>query len=89
LKAHGLTDKQSVELCDNIGKMLVLELESETVKAKVKKLVADYVKENKIDTDPTRLSDKLHWHVQVLLKNKPALTVPSQTNSNHASVGAP
>jgi hypothetical protein len=38
---QGLTDKQSVELGDNVGKMLVMELESETVKNKVKKLVSD------------------------------------------------
>jgi len=66
--ARGLTEKQSVELCDNVGKMLVMELESETVKSKVKKLVTDYVKKNKLDADPTGLSNKLHWHVQVLLK---------------------
>jgi len=68
MKAHGLTDKQSVELCDSVGKMLVMELESETVKGKVKKLVADYVKKNKIDVNPTGLNDKLEWHVQVRLK---------------------
>jgi len=68
MKAKGLTDKQSVELCDNVGKMLVMELESKTVKNKVKKLVSDYVKKNKIDVNPTVVSDKLHWHVQVLLK---------------------
>jgi len=68
MKAHGLTDKQSVELCNNVGKLLVMELESETVKNKVKKLVSDYVKKNKIDINPTGLFDKLHWHVQVMLK---------------------
>ena len=68
MKAHGLTDKQSVELCDNDCKMLVKELESETVKGKVKKLVSDYVKKNKIDVNPTGLSDKLEWRVQVRVK---------------------
>lgn len=68
MKARGLTDKQSVELCNNVGKMLVMELEAETVKNKVKKLVSDYVKKNKIDVDTSGLSDKLEWHVQVLLK---------------------
>jgi len=68
MKAHGLTDKQSVELCDNVGKLLVMELESETVKNKVKKLVSDYVKKNKIDVKPIGLSDKLQWRVQVRFK---------------------
>lgn len=65
---HGLTDKQSVELSDNVGKMLVEELDSATVKNKVKKLVSDYVKKNKIDANPTVLNDKLEWRVQVRFK---------------------
>ena len=65
---HGLTDKQSVELSDNVGKMLVNELESATVKNKVKKLVSDYVKKNKIDANLTFLNDKLEWRVQVRFK---------------------
>lgn len=68
MKARGLTDKQSVELCDNVGKLLVMELESENVKNKVKKLVSDYVKKNKVDVHPTGLSDKLQWCVQVRLR---------------------
>jgi hypothetical protein len=65
---HGLTEKQGAELCETIGKMLVLELESAAVKGKVQKLVADYVKKNKIDANPTALSDKVEWRVQVRLK---------------------
>lgn len=68
MKTQSLTDKQSVELCDTVGKMLAIELESETVKNKVKKLVSDYIKKNKIDIEAKKLLDKLHWHVQVLLK---------------------
>lgn len=65
---HGLTEKQGTELCETIGKMLVMELESDAVKAKVKKMVADYVKKNKINANPTVLSDKAEWRVQVRLK---------------------
>lgn len=68
MKAPRLSDKQSTELCDDVGKLLVMELESETVKNKVKKTVSDYVKKNKIDANPTDLSNKLQWHIQVLLK---------------------
>jgi hypothetical protein len=65
---HGLTDKQSVELCDNVGKMLAIELDSDAVKNKVKKLVFDYVKKNKIDVDAAGLNDKLEWRVQVRIR---------------------
>jgi len=67
-KMKELNDKQNVELCDTIGKMLVTELDTTAVKTKVQKLVTDYVKKNKLDADPKNLSNKLHWHVQVLLK---------------------
>lgn len=63
-----MNDKQITELCDSVGKMLVMELDSETVKSKVKKLVSDYVKKNKIDMSSAAVADKLHWHVQVQFK---------------------
>jgi hypothetical protein len=63
-----MNDKQTTELCDSVGKMLVMELDSETVKSKVKKLVSDYVKKNKIDMSSAAVTDKLHWHVQVQFK---------------------
>jgi len=68
MKASSLTEKQSVELCDDVGKLLVKELESAAVKTKVKKLVTDYVKKNKIEVDAAKLSDKLNWSVKVQLK---------------------
>ncbi len=68
MKAAGLTEKQSIELCDSVGKMLVTELEADVVKNKVKKLVSDYVKKNKIDDDPADLSSKLTYSVKVSLK---------------------
>lgn len=66
--AKSLTEKQSVELCEIIGKMLALELESDTVKTKVKKLVADYVKKSGLKIDPKAVSDRAHLHVQVMLE---------------------
>ncbi len=63
-----LTEKQSVELCDHVGKMLLTEIESDAAKGKVKKLIADYVKKNKIDANPNVLLDKMEWRVQVRLK---------------------
>ena len=66
--AKNLTEKQSIELCEVIGKMLALELESDTLKGKVKKVVADYVKKSKLDIDSTAVAARVHWHVQVTLK---------------------
>ena len=67
MKKAGLTKQQSDELLDNIGKMLTGELEAEPVKNKVKNLVSDYVKKNKIDEDPKNLANKVKLSVKVSL----------------------
>ena len=65
LQSLELGEKQSVELCDNIGRMLLLELNSEAVKMKVKRLVVDYLNKRDIADDPERLLKKLEWTVRV------------------------
>jgi hypothetical protein len=60
-----LGEKQSVELCDNIGKVLALELDSESVRIKIKRLVADYLNKQDIAYEPERLLKKLEWSVKV------------------------
>jgi len=65
LQSLELGEKQSVELCDNIGKMLALELTSETVRIRIKRLVADYLNKQDIAYEPERLLRKLEWSVKV------------------------
>jgi hypothetical protein len=65
LQSLELGEKQSVELCDNIGRMLALELNSQVVKSKVKRLVVDYMNKRDIADDPERLLKKLEWTVRV------------------------
>ena len=62
-----LGEKQSVELCDSVGRMLALELNTEAVRLKVRRLVADYVNKRDISDDPERLLQKLEWAVKVKL----------------------
>jgi len=68
METYSITDKQGTELCDNIGKMLVIELESANVRQKVKRIVADYVNKRDIGDDPDRLMRRLDWSVKVKLK---------------------
>jgi hypothetical protein len=63
-----LTMKQGDDLTAEIGKMLALELDSESVKKKVDKLVSDYVKKHAIDSKPEVISKKIQWTVKVALK---------------------
>lgn len=60
-----LGEKQSVELCDNIGKMLALELNTEAVRVKIRRLVAEFVNKRDIADEPERLLKKLEWSVRV------------------------
>jgi hypothetical protein len=60
-----LGEKQSVELCDNIGKMLALELNSEAVRIRIKRVVADYLNKQDIAYEPERLLRKLEWSIKV------------------------
>ena len=65
LQSLELGEKQSVELCDNIGRMLALELTTDMVKKKVKRLVVEYLNKRDIADDPERLLKKLEWAVRV------------------------
>jgi hypothetical protein len=62
-----LSEKQSVELCDNIGKMLALELDNPLVRLKVRRIVTDYVNKRDLEQDPERLLKKFNWSVKVRL----------------------
>ena len=60
-----LGEKQSVELCDTLGKMLAYELGSDAIRVRVKRIVADYVNKRDIAVDTERLLKKLEWSVKV------------------------
>jgi hypothetical protein len=62
-----LGEKQIEELCDSVGRILALELNTEQVRLKVRRLVADYVNKRDISDDPERLLQKLEWAVKVKL----------------------
>jgi len=63
-----LSEKQSVELCDNIGRMLTTELDTPSVHLKVRRVVAEYVNKKDLEDDPERLLKKLEWSVRVKIK---------------------
>jgi hypothetical protein len=60
-----LGEKQSVELCDTLGKLLSLELSTEAVRTKVRRFVVDYLNKRDVADDPERLLKKLEWAVKV------------------------
>ena len=56
-----------MELCDIIGKMLALELNTGEIRIKVRRLVTDYLNKRDIADDPERILKRIEWSVTVKL----------------------
>jgi hypothetical protein len=63
-----LNDKQSKELCDKIGNLLSVQLDSDVIRNKVNRLAADYVKRNDLNADAADIAKNISWSVKVSLK---------------------
>ena len=70
MQTMNLNDKQGVEICENIGRTLVDEIDTEDVWMKVEDMLKDYIKNNNINTNASDLVDNLEWSVQVRLKKQ-------------------
>lgn len=63
-----INDKQGMEICENVGRVLIEKLDSDEVWSKVEEILADYLKNNDINAEPTDLTSRLEWSVRVKLK---------------------
>jgi hypothetical protein len=63
-----VNDKQAMEICENVGRTLVDQLDSDMVWDKVEQSLSDYLKTNSINQDAADVTDKLEWSVKVRLK---------------------
>ena len=70
MQTMNLSDKQGVEICENVGRTLVDEIDTEDVWMKVEDMLKDYIKNNNINTNASDLVDNLEWSVQVRLKKQ-------------------
>ena len=61
-------DKQGMEICENVGRVLVDQLDNDEVWNKVEDSLSQYLKTNNISENATDLTDKLEWSVKVRLK---------------------
>ncbi len=68
METVNIDDKQGTEICENVGRTLVEELDNEETWNKVQDALEDYLKSNNIDQDAADLIDKLEWSVRVTLK---------------------
>lgn len=63
-----INDKQGMEICENVGRVLIEKLDSDDVWSKVEEILGDYLKNNDINADATDLTSRLEWSVRVKLK---------------------
>ncbi len=63
-----MNDKQAMEICENVGRTLVDQLDTNEVWDKVEQSLSEYLKSNKINEDASDLTDKLEWSVKVKLR---------------------
>ncbi len=68
METMNVNDKQAMEICENVGRTLVDQLDSDEVWDKVEQSLSEYLKSNNINENATDLTDKLEWSVKVKLR---------------------
>ena len=68
METMNVNDKQAMEICENVGRTLVDQLDSDTVWDKVEQSLSEYLKSNSINQNAADVTDKLEWSVKVRLR---------------------
>jgi hypothetical protein len=68
METMSMNDKHGVEICENVGRMLVDELDSDDVWNRVEEMLSEYLKNNNLNINASELTDKLEWSIKVRLK---------------------
>lgn len=68
METISVNDKQAMEICENVGRTLVDQLDNDDVWNKVEQSLSDYLKSNNISQNPIDVTDKLEWSVKVKLR---------------------
>jgi hypothetical protein len=87
LQTSTMSDKQGMEICESVSRLLVEELDTEDTRKRVKQMLTTYLKENNINEDAANLVDNFEWSVKVSLKNKQAPQLGVNTFSDDKKKG--
>jgi methyl coenzyme M reductase subunit D len=63
-----VNDQQAVEICENVGRTLINQLDTDEVWNKVEQTLQEYLNTNNIKQDAATVTDNLEWSVKVKLK---------------------
>jgi hypothetical protein len=68
METMNVNDNQAMEICENVSRTLVDQLDNDEVWDKVEQTLSEYLKSNNIKEDASNLTDKLEWSIKVKLK---------------------
>jgi hypothetical protein len=63
-----INEQQATKICENVGRLVVDEIETQDIYNKIVQMIENYLKINNIDQDAADLADKIEWSVKVKLK---------------------
>ena len=69
MESSNLDPAMSQELCDEIANMLINTLDSQNIDDKIDAAVNTFLTQQKLDTDPSNLTQRLSWSIKVKLEN--------------------
>ena len=68
MQSMNLTDQQGMEICENVSRLLVDQLDNEDTWTRVEQMLSTYLKDKNLNEDASNLADNLEWSVRVRLK---------------------
>jgi hypothetical protein len=68
LQTTEISEQQATDICGNVGRLVVDEIETQDIQNKIIQMLENYLKINNIDQEAADLADKIEWSVKVKLK---------------------
>jgi hypothetical protein len=65
MQSVDINEQQSTELCDQIGKMLVEQLETESIQNSINEVIKNFISKNNLSVDPETLGNNIQVSVKV------------------------
>jgi hypothetical protein len=69
LENTNLDPAKSQELCDEIANMLINTLDAQDIDDKIDAAVNTFLTQQKLNTDPNNLTQRLSWSIKVKLES--------------------
>ena len=64
MQSVDINEQQSTELCDQIGKMLVEQLETESIQNSINEVIKNFISKNNLSVDPETLGNNIKYQLK-------------------------